>query len=60
MRQIKALFIEAEAAKYIAQERTLQTGEFDDAIRLSSFIRDGEDCKILNLSCKFDSNIAYG
>ena len=35
MRQIKALFIEAEAAKYIAQERTLQTGEFDDAIRLS-------------------------
>lgn len=59
MRQIKALFIEAEAAKYIAQERTLQTGEFDDAIRLSSFIRDGEDCKILNLSCKFDSNIAY-
>lgn len=59
MRQIKALFIEAEAAKYIAQERTLQTGEFEEAMALSGFIRTGDNCHVLNLVCVLDASIAY-
>lgn len=56
---MKALFIEEHAVRYLAQTSTFQSGEFEDAIDLVTFIRCGEDAKIKGLSCVLNKNVGY-
>ena len=56
---MKALFFEEHAVRYLAQTSTFQSGEFEDAIDLVTFIRNGEDAKIKGLSCVLNKNVGY-
>lgn len=56
---MKALFFEEHAVRYLAQTSTFQSGEFEDAIDLANFIRNGEDAKIKGLSCVLNKNVGY-
>ena len=56
---MKAIYIEEHAVRLIAQHRTLQSGEFEDAASLANFFRTKEDICIQNLSCKYFKNVAY-
>ena len=56
---MKALFFEEHAVRYLAQASTFQSGEFEDAIDLVTFIRKGENTKIKGLSCVLNKNVGY-
>lgn len=56
---MKALFFEEHAVRYLAQTSTFQSGEFEDAIDLVTFIRNGEEVKIKGLSCVLNKNVGY-
>ena len=56
---MKALFFEEHAVRYLAQTSTFQSGEFEDAIDLVTFIRNGENAKIKALSCVSNKNVGY-
>lgn len=55
---MKALFFEEHAVRYLAQTGSFQSGEFEDAIDLIHFFRDGKDCIIRSLSCVQSKNIS--
>lgn len=56
---MKALYFEEHAVRYLAQTGTFQSGEFEDAIDLVGFIRDGGDVIIKSLSCVTNKNVGY-
>lgn len=56
---MKALFIEEQAVRYIAQAITFQSGEFDDAALLVDFIRDNKNKNIKSICCKESKNWGY-
>ena len=56
---MKAIYIEENAVRFIAQYRSLQSGEFEDASSFIDFLRNGEELHIQNLCCKLYKNIAY-
>lgn len=56
---MKALFFEEHAVRYLAQTGSFQSGEFEDAIDLIHFFRDGKDCIIRSLSCVQSKNIGF-
>ena len=56
---MKAIYIEENAVKFIAQHHSLQSGEFDDACSFVESLRNGEELHIQNICCKLYKNIAY-
>jgi len=56
---MKALYFEEHAVRYLAQTSSFQSGEFEDAINLVSFIRNGDDVIIKGLSCVMHKNVGY-
>ncbi len=56
---MKALFFEEHAVRYLAQTSTFQSGEFEDAIDLVSFVRNGKDAIIKGLSCVMSKSVGF-
>lgn len=56
---MKALYFEEHAVRYLAQSGTFQSGEFEDAIDLVGFIKNGGDVIIKGLSCVTNKNVGY-
>lgn len=56
---MKAIFFEEHAVRYLAQASSFQSGEFEDAIDLVQFIREGNDATIKALSCVKSKNICF-
>lgn len=45
--------------RYLAQTSSFQSGEFEDAIDLVSFLKSGEEAIIKGLSCVVNKNVGY-
>lgn len=56
---MKAIYIEEAAVRYLAQTRTFQSGEFDDALNLIDFFITGKDVAIQKIQCVTHKNIGY-
>ena len=56
---MKAIYIEEKAVRYLAQTRTFQSGDFDDALALTDFFLTGKDVAIQKIQCVTFKNIGY-
>lgn len=56
---MKALYFEEYAVRYLAQTGSFQSGEFEDAIDMVNFIKNGEDATIRGLFCVMNKNVGY-
>ena len=56
---MKALFIEEQAVRYLSQRSSFQSGEFEDAVQLIQFVRNGSNIRIGEICCSNVKEIGF-